>query len=96
MPVISDRIGIEDIAGITRAHTHTHTHTHTHLEDDLAHELGGGGQLFGHVLYGLGEQLVLAHVGEDASHLFLLLHRAVLLNGQDHRVPGGGGRHPAP
>lgn len=61
--------------------------TAAHLEYDLAFQLRGRRQLLGHLLHGLRQEFVSEHVLEDASHLTLLIQRAVLLYGQDHRVP---------
>lgn len=58
-----------------------------YLEDDLALQLGGRGQLFSRLLHWFTQQLVSKHVPENASHLTLLLDRTVLLDGQDHRKP---------
>lgn len=61
--------------------------TCAHLEYDLAFQLRGWRQLLGHLLDGLRQEFVSKHVLEDASHLTLLIQRAVLLYGQDHWVP---------
>lgn len=56
-----------------------------YLQDDLAPQLRGRGQLLGQLLHRLGQQLISEDVLEDARHLALLLDGAVLLDGQDER-----------
>lgn len=39
------------------------------------------------MLHGFDQQFVSKYVSENASHLTLLIYRAVLLYGQNHREP---------
>lgn len=59
-----------------------------HLDEDLPAQLVGRGQLVGIVVHRLGEQQVSKHLLEVRGHVPLLDHAAVVLDGQDHRVPG--------
>lgn len=58
-----------------------------YLEYDLALQLRGWRQLLGQVLHGFDQQFVSKYFSESTSHLTLLIYRAVLLYGQNHREP---------
>lgn len=60
-----------------------------YLDDDLLPQLAGRGQLVSTGLRGLRQQQVAKHFLEGLGHVTLLLHAAVLLDGQDHWEAAG-------
>ena len=65
----------------------------TYLDKDLPLELVGGGEPVGCNIHGLGEECVPKHLFEILGHVPLLGNAAVVLDGQDDRVPAAGDQH---
>lgn len=63
-----------------------------HLDEDLPAELVRRGKLLSVVVHRLGEQQISKHLLEVCGHVPLLDHAAVVLDGQDDRIPGGAQR----
>lgn len=64
---------------------------HPYLDKNLPLELVGGREPVGYDVHGLGEECVPEHLLEILGHVPLLSNAAVVLNGQDDRVPAGEG-----
>lgn len=58
-----------------------------YLDEDLPAELVGRGKLLCVVIDWLGEQQISKHLLKVRGHVPLLDHAAVVLDGQDHRIP---------
>lgn len=58
-----------------------------YLDEDLPAELVRRGKLLRVGIDGLGEQQIPEHLLKVRGHVPLLDHAAVVLDGQDHRVP---------
>lgn len=60
-----------------------------YLDEDLPLELVGRGEPVGSDVHGLGKECVPKHLLEILCHISLLSNAAVVLDGQDDRVPAG-------
>lgn len=58
-----------------------------YLDEDLPAELVGRGKLLGIVVHRFSEQQVPKHLLKVRGHVPLLDHTAVVLDGQDDRIP---------